>query len=145
MKISWGYKIMFVYLFFVAGIVFLVFKATNEKFDLVTKNYYDEELKYQQVIDNATNAAKLSAPVTVEKKEGKLSIRFPEEMKDKKKVVDFYLYYPADAKKDFRKTIELYDVEFSQDLPAGIKGMYQLKLLWDTENVKYYHEQKIYF
>ena len=145
MKLSWGYKIMFVYLFFVAGIVFLVFKATNEKFDLVTKNYYDEELKYQQVIDNATNAARLSAPVSVEKGDGKLSIRFPEEMKDKKKIVDFYLYYPADAKKDFRKTIEINDVEFSQDLPAGIKGMYQLKLLWDTENIKYYHEQKIYF
>ena len=45
MKLSWGYKIMFVYTAFVAGIGFLAFKANNEKFDLVTKDYYDQELK----------------------------------------------------------------------------------------------------
>jgi hypothetical protein len=145
MKISWGYKITFVYLAFVAGIVFLVFKASNEKFDLVTKDYYEEELKYQQVIDQAANAAKLSGPVKVEKTDGSLVVIFPEEMKDKMKTIDFYLYYPADAKRDFRKTIELTDESFSQALPEGISGMYELKLSWSAENTKYYHEQKIFF
>src|SRR6187551_2073677 len=102
MKLSWGYKIMFVYIAFVAGMVFLVFKASSQKFDLVTKDYYDQELKYQQVIDQAANSSRLSAAVTIESKNGELRINFPEEMKNKKKVVDFYLYYPADAKKDFR-------------------------------------------
>ena len=145
MKISWGYKITFVYLAFVAGIVFLVFKASNEKFDLVTKDYYEEELKYQQVIDQAANAAKLSAPVKVEKTDGSLMIIFPEEMKNKMKTIDFYLYYPADAKRDFRKTMEVTDLSFSQALPESISGMYELKLSWSAENVKYYHEQKIFF
>jgi hypothetical protein len=56
MKLSWGYKIMFVYIAFVAGMGFLVFKASSQKFDLVTKDYYDQELKYQQVIDQAANS-----------------------------------------------------------------------------------------
>ena len=51
MKLSWGHKIAATYLVFVAGMVFLVFKANNEKFDLVTKDYYGAELKYQEVID----------------------------------------------------------------------------------------------
>ena len=136
---------MFVYITFVVGIGFLVFKASNQKFDLVTKDYYDQELKYQQVIDQSTNASKLSAPVIVEKKGGELKINFPDEMKNKKKLVDFYLYYPADAKKDFRKSFELNENELVQALPVGMKGMYELKLSWETEGIKYYHEQKIYF
>ncbi|HEX3164829.1 MAG TPA: FixH family protein [Chitinophagaceae bacterium] len=145
MKLSWGYKIMFVYTAFVAGIGFLAFKANNEKFDLVTKDYYDQELKYQQVIDQAANTSKLSVPVIIERKEGELKISFPGEMKNKKKLVDFYLYYAADAKKDFRKSFELNENELVQALPVGMKGMYEVKLSWEAEGVKYYFEKKLFF
>ena len=145
MKLSWGYKIMFVYIAFVAGMGFLVFKASSQKFDLVTKDYYDQELKYQQVIDQAANSSRLSAPVTIERNEGELKISFPDEMKNKKKLVDFYLYYAADAKKDFRKSFELNENELVQALPVGMKGMYELKLSWESEGVKYYFEQKLFF
>lgn len=142
---SWGYKIMFVYIAFVAGIGFLIFKASNQEFDLVTKDYYEQELKYQQVIDQSANASRLSMPLNIEKKEAELKISFPDEMKNKKKLVDFYLYYAADAKRDFRRSFELNENELAQALPVGMKGMYELKLTWETEGVKYYHEQKIYF
>ena len=145
MKLSWGYKIMFVYIAFVAGMGFLVFKASNQKFDLVTKDYYEQELKYQQVIDQAANSSRLSAPVTIERKEGELKISFPDEMKNKKKLVDFYLYYAADAKKDFRKSFELNENELAQALPVGMKGMYELKLSWEVEGVRYYFEKKLFF
>lgn len=145
MKLSWGYKITFVYVIFVAGIGLLVFKASREKFDLVTKDYYDEELKYQQVIDQAANTAKLSTPLIVEKSASELSISFPTEMKNKKKIIDFYLYYPADAKRDFRKSIKLDDNAFTQSLPAAMKGKYELKLSWEVDGVKYYFEKKLFF
>ena len=145
MKISWGHRIAFAYITFVAGIAFLVFKASSQKFDFVTKDYYGEELKYQQVIDEATNANKLSAPVKIDKNNGSLTIHFPNEMKGKKKQVDFYLYYPADAKKDFRLTLDVNDDEFTQPLPQPISGKYELKLTWTTDNIKYYNEQKIFF
>ena len=136
---------MLVYVTFVAGIGFLVFKASSQKFDLVTKDYYEQELKYQNVIDQSVNAAKLSAPVTVNKTDTKLQIGFPAEMKDKKKTIDFYLYYPADAKKDFRKAIEINENDFVQALPSAMKGMYELKLSWEVEGVKYYFEKKLFF
>ena len=136
---------MFVYIAFVAGIGFLIFKASNQEFDLVTKDYYEQELKYQQVIDQSANASRLSMPLNIEKKEAELKISFPDEMKNKKKLVDFYLYYAADAKRDFRRSFELNENELAQALPVGMKGMYELKLTWETEGVKYYHEQKIYF
>ena len=145
MKLSWGYKIMFVYIAFVAGMGILVFKASSQKFDLVTTDYYDQELKYQQVINQAANSSRLSAPVTIERNKGELKISFPNEMKRKKKLVDFYLYYAADAKKDFRRSFELDENEIVQALPVGMKGMYELKLSWEAEGVKYYFEQKLFF
>lgn len=145
MKVSWGYKIAFVYLAFVGGISFLVIKATNQKFDLVTKDYYGEELKYQQVIDEAANTAKLSSPIIVSKQNGSLIVHFPEEMKGKKKQIDFYLYYPANASKDFRKTMDSYQQDITQSLPRNISGQYELKLTWSTDSSKYYYEQKIFF
>ena len=145
MKLSWGYIITSGYLVFVAGIVFLVYKASSEKFDLVTKDYYEQELKYQHVIDESANTAKLSAPLIVERSGDQLQINFPVEMKDKKKTIDFYLYYAADAKKDFRKTIETKDNELIQPLPTAMRGQYQLKLSWQVDGVKYYFEKKLFF
>ena len=133
------------YSIFVAGIVFLVFKASSQKFDLVTKDYYEQELKYQNIIDQSENVARLSSPVTIDQTEKELTISFPAEMKGKKKMIGFYLYCPADAKKDFRKTFEINENEFLQPLPAAMKGKYELKLSWETDGVKYYFEKKLFF
>ena len=145
MKLSWGHIITSGYLVFVIGIGFLVYKASSQKFDLVTKDYYEQELKYQDVIDQSANTSKLSAPVIVEKKEGQMQIVFPAEMKDKKKTIDFYLYYPADVKKDFRKKIETRDNELLQPLPSAMTGLYELKLSWEVDGIKYYFEKKLFF
>jgi len=145
MKISWGYKIAIVYFLFIVGIGFLAIKASSEKFDLVTKDYYEQELKYQQVIDQAANTSRLSAAIKIEKTGDGLTINFPEEMNNKRKKVDFYLYCPADAREDFRKVFEVNDAVFSTSLPEGLKGMFEVKLSWVADNIKYYHEQKIYF
>ncbi|HET9433291.1 MAG TPA: FixH family protein [Chitinophagaceae bacterium] len=145
MKLSWGYKIAFVYIIFVAGIGFLVFKASSQKFDLVTKDYYDQELKYQEVIDQAANTARLSTSLIVEKSASGLSITFPPEMRNKEKTIDFYLYYPANAKRDFRKSINIDENEFTQALPEAMKGKYELKLSWEVEGVKYYFEKHLFF
>ena len=45
---NWGYKIILVYVLFVAGIVFLVVRSSMENTDLVTSDYYEKELKYQR-------------------------------------------------------------------------------------------------
>ena len=48
---NWGYKILLVYLIFILGILFMVFKSSTQKTDLVTTDYYAKELKYQEKID----------------------------------------------------------------------------------------------
>ena len=60
MKVSWGNKILIVYVAFGMFILFMVYKAVNTRYDLVSKDYYKEELRYQDRIDRLNNAAKLS-------------------------------------------------------------------------------------
>ena len=43
MKFNWGYKILFVYLSFAGGILYLVYRTSLENRDLVSENYYEEE------------------------------------------------------------------------------------------------------
>ena len=66
MKLNWGYKILIVYLMFAAGMLTMVYLTTQENRDLVSDNYYEEELAYQEIIDQSSRTAKLSAAVEVE-------------------------------------------------------------------------------
>jgi len=145
MRISWGYKILFLYLSFVAGILFLVFKASRENFDLVTKNYYEEELKYQNVIDQKSNTASLSGPVKVENTKSRIMIQFPADFANKPIAGEAYLYCPSDAKKDIRRTLDHKDLVFEWVLPGTPQGLYELKLSWTVDGKQYYKEEKLFF
>ena len=48
---NWGVGIAIVYILFVVGMLTLVFKSRSQKIDLVTENYYQQELAYQEEID----------------------------------------------------------------------------------------------
>ena len=48
---NWGHKIIAVYVVFIAGMIFLVFKSSRQNIELVTEDYYAKELVYQQKID----------------------------------------------------------------------------------------------
>lgn len=145
MRISWGYKILFLYLSFVAGILFLVFKASHENYDLVTKNYYEAELKYQDVIDQKSNTAGLSAPVRVENTKSKLMVYFPADFSNKTITGEAYLYCPSDAKKDMKRSFDSKDLAFEWILPAAPVGLYELKLKWKSDGKEYYKEEKVFF
>ena len=59
MKFNWGYKITVFYLVFIAGIMYLVIQSSRQKMDLVTTDYYAQELKYQDKIDQSKRAGEL--------------------------------------------------------------------------------------
>lgn len=145
MKISWAYKILIVYLLFVCGIMFLVYKANGEHYDLVTENYYEAEVKYQDVIDQKQRVAALSTLPEINYDGSKLSIQFPSDFSGKILQGELYLYRPSDAKKDFRKSFTVSDNQYTIDLPATVSGMYDIKLSWQAGGQTYYMEKKKFF
>ena len=135
---------MLAYLLFVAGIVFLIIKANNEKFDLVTDNYYEEEIKYQQVIDAAGQTAKLSGKLEIKKQEDKIVILFPSDFTGKKVEGELHMYYAANEKKDFKQPVQTDKLEWSMVLPMFATGQYTAKLSWVVDGKKYYFEKNIF-
>lgn len=145
MKISWGHKILFAYLAFVAGIMFLVFKASREKFDLVTPDYYEAELKYQDVIDRSARVAALSAQPKITHSANSINIELPTEFAGKLVQGEVYLYRASDASRDIRK--KFITRQGLAELPLDKKpsGSYEVKLSWQAEGKTYYQEQKVFF
>lgn len=140
---NWGYKIGLVYLTFVTGIGVLAYKSSSEKVDLVTKDYYQQELKYEQKIDEAERAQSLSSPLKYEVNKNEISIYFPEEMKDKKITAKTLLYHAADERKDSVYNLVTNSGKLVMVLPESDKGMYELKMDWKVDTTKYYSEHKV--
>jgi hypothetical protein len=141
---NWGHKILFVYIFFVAGILVLVFKSSMQNQDLVTTDYYEKELKFQGQIDETERANALSSQVKYEVRKNEIFISFPGEMKGKNVSAHVLLYCTADKSKDVQRDYTTSDGTIQMPLPAGNKGLHELKVGWTANDVSYYHEQKIF-
>lgn len=145
MKISWGYKILFAYVTFVIGIMFLVYKANQEKFDLVTDNYYDAELKYQDVINQKERVAELSALPVISHSTNSVAIQLPQEFLNKNVKGQLYLYRPSDATKDIRKNFSTQNSSIHISFSNQLSGSYEVKLSWQADGKTFYNEQRVFF
>ena len=141
---NWGYKILIVYAVFVIGIMFLVFKSSSQKMDLVTTDYYAKELKYQQKIDETNRVNALSAPVTCEIKSNELFILFPKDFSGKKIKGEVILYCPSDEDKDARQNFNILDTSLIVSIPSIKINEYELHLSWQVDGMSYYFERKIF-
>lgn len=141
---NWGYKILVVYGIFVLGIMFMVFKSSSQKMDLVTSDYYGKELKYQQIIDQTGRANELSEQVRYEIKDNVLLVFFPKDFAGKTVSGSVELYYPADENKDVKKDFSLQDTTFSMVISSANKGLHELHISWKADGKDYYFEKKIF-
>jgi len=140
---NWGHKILLVYIVFVAGIMFLVFKSSSQKMDLVTTDYYAKELKYQQKIDAMNKVNQLSGAVKYEMKEDRLTIVFPKDFAGKKITGDVLLYCPSNEDKDVTQNFSVQDNSVLVPVSINSKGLYELQLTWQAGETSYYFEKKL--
>lgn len=101
MNISWGVKIIIVYIVFVAGIISLVVISMNNNTDLVSENYYDQEIRYQEQIDKLKNSALIEKDIKVFQ-EGEYIVFNTSQLSGQNKFEgEIHFYRSSDAKKDF--------------------------------------------
>jgi len=141
---SWGYKICMVYGIFVAGILFLVFKSSSQKMDLVTTDYYAKELKYQEKIDEAKRTNALTEAVKWEIKKDHIALYFPKDFAGKKITGKAELYCPSDEDKDIARDFSVQDEAVILNISTLNKGLNELHISWQVEGVNYYFEKKIF-
>ncbi len=145
MKFNWGYKILLVYGLFILGIGFLVYKSNQQKFDLVQKDYYADELKFQKVIDAQKKAKEIGGELITVKQGGYLVVELPTFFKNEKVKGTAHLYFAADENRDIVKKFETENGEFTIELLTLMRGDYTLKLDITEKGTAYYYEKKLIF
>ncbi|MBT8310759.1 MAG: FixH family protein, partial [Flavobacteriaceae bacterium] len=112
MKINWGTGIVIAFIAFISFIMYFVINMNiNKKYDhdLVTDDYYKEELKFQNDIDKEKNAKDLESNITWKKTDKGLLLAFPEYLDFKKIKGKVFLYRPSNKQFDFEIPISLSD------------------------------------
>lgn len=141
---SWGYKILGVYLAFVVGIATMVYKSSTQKIDLVTPDYYAKELKYQERIDAVKRTQALTSKTKFEVINSQLLVTLPPEFSGRNVSGSILLYCPADNSRDIKKDFSSGNGSASINVPGAAKGAYQLQVSWTSEGNNYYFEENIF-
>ena len=140
MKFNWGTKIALFYISFVTFIIVMVVMAFSENYELVTENYYEEELSYQEKIDKTSNADNLLEKLQISIKEEYLIIRFPSSDLTEGMITFFR---PSDEARDFEIDIEVENSIQKIPLKQFIKGKYLVKIDWTSNAEAYFQEKTI--
>lgn len=138
-KFNWGWGIVLFFTCFVAFMIFMVYLTSTISHDLVTKDYYRQEIKYQDKIDMKNNLAKTGKHISVKNVDGMVIVSIPKINANHPEYANLYFYRPSDDKKDFHlKTHQ--DGLFIIAKNKIYKGAYIIKAQWECAGKKYYEE-----
>lgn len=140
---NWGTKIILVFAVFVSGILFMVLKAGRYNMDLVTTDYYEQELKYQHTIDAVERTNALTSTINCNVNGQQISIQFPPEMKNEQLDADVWLYCVADKKRDLKRKFNTSEGNIAMPFLPANKGLHEIKISWAIKGQTYYYSQKI--
>ena len=93
---NWGKRIAIGYGAFVVFILALVVMAFQQDFDLVADDYYEQEIAYQERIDQMTEAKDDGQSVRISKKDSSYELTFSSAVTD----VKVHFFRPSDDTKD---------------------------------------------
>jgi hypothetical protein len=140
---NWGNKLVLVFVVFGLFIGYLVYRAVTTKYDLVSKDYYKDELRYQDKIDRIKNAAKISE-VIVEQDADAVIIQLPKEQKGFAVSGDVFFYCITDDRNDYHTALQVDSTNKQIFLKKSLqKAAYDIKINWQIGKELYYFEKKI--
>lgn len=142
---NWGTGIAIAIIIAASSMLFLVYKSMNVTFEMAEENYYAQELKVNDQMAAAHNAAELSAPVTVQETADFLFINFPAECINQNMEGSLKLYRPSAQNKDLLLPLTLNkDGRMVIQKDKLIKGEYYLKANWEMNETKYFVEKPFF-
>ncbi len=145
MKFTWGTGIAITLIAFVLTMSFAVYKVMTQDFDLVTSDYYEQELVYQDKIDQKENALALGEPAKMKLTEGGLVLSLPAVLKGKYGHLELQMYCVNNEDLDFMLTKERWQVEDLTLKHQNIgSGKWIAKLTFKGEEKTFYFEPEIH-
>ncbi|NNK88833.1 MAG: FixH family protein [Flavobacteriaceae bacterium] len=148
MRINWGVGIVIAFVLFIAFIMFFVIKMnTEDKYDhdLVTDEYYKEELNYQDAIDKESNAKTLKTDVKWKKSADGILIEFPSDLDHKKISGKVFLYRPSNKQLDMEIPISLSDHYLLIPDDRLLDGRWNISIDWKYNQMEYLFKEEIVY
>lgn len=122
----------------------MIFHFMNQKVDLVTDNYYEKTLVYQNQIDEAERTKEINKEIELEYLNNQLKFTFPVSVIGNMKDGEIYFYRPSDSNKDFKTTFQLNENgESLLDASKIQKGYWKVQLKWMMSGESYSVERTV--
>jgi hypothetical protein len=140
---NWGKSIILAFVLFAVFIGTLVFICVRQDVSLVSKDYYQEEIAYQQQIDRLQNANALSIKPQMSISGNVLEIRF--NLFSSIQQGELKLFRPSNGR--FDKKFALGNSPDSAqrfDVSAMPKGMYRARMQWSMNGKEYFIEDIVH-
>lgn len=139
---NWGNKLLLVFVGFAGLICYMVYRCVLTPVNLVTSEYYKDELSYQDVIDATRNANALSTNTSIVQEASNITIQLPDEMKQHQVKGSILFYCPSNIANDRHLDISV-NAQAKQliDIRKFTKGNYMVKIEWSENNRHYYTEK----
>jgi hypothetical protein len=141
---SWGKKITILYLSFVALIVTLVVLCFGQKVELESKDYYSQELKFQDRIEAISNEKNLASTFSNEVNSNALILKADSSLFGKGFEGSINFFRPSDSSKDVKLKMNFNNNQ--QIIPTNklIHGVYKMQLSWVSNGISYFKEDVIF-
>ncbi|NEM98912.1 FixH family protein [Pontibacter burrus] len=141
----WPYAIVFCMVCFMAYIAMFVYKAMNQDVDLVSKDYYEQEIKYQDQIERVRRTQALGdVMLNYRAEEKSILLQLPATYQGMNVTGTVTLFRPSDDKLDKQIPLQL-GRDQSQLLEVGDleSGLWKVRVKFSANNEDYYTEKTI--
>jgi len=146
-KFNWGTGIVIAMVLFMVFILQFLYRSfdTKNNHDLVSEDYYKDELYYQQEIDKMNNANQLEQNLTFERvKDGFLFV-FPQDMDASEITGTAYFQRPSNKDLDFQQDILLSDSKILINHTNLVEGKWKVKIDWKYNDEEYLLKETVFY
>jgi len=141
---NWGKSIVLSFILFAAFIGTLVTVCVRQDISLVSKDYYKEELQYENQLTRLKNVSQLSSKPVIKVLENK-TIQITFDRFNDMENGELRLFRPSDSSKDKKYSI-VPTSNATQEFPTTdlTPGMYRAKMQWTMNGKEFFLEEVIF-
>ena len=142
---NWGKGIILSFVLFIGVIFTMVYISVNTEFSLVSENYYEQEINYEDQLNRMRNfnALKEQPSFDFDRRKGEINLHFTPDLASALKEGKVVFFRASNARYDKELPLKLDDSHrFSVASASLLKGAWTLQLTWSDGQKEFYKEIK---
>ena len=143
----WPYAVIAAFVLFAGFIGYMVQRAFHTDVDLVSPDYYKQEIAYQQRMESVARAAALPAPVRIDydRAAQRLTLQLPPALAGQPVRGTLHFFRPSNQKLDFKLPFEPVGNSAQQQLNMSRlqPGHWRLRLDFEAGGQQYFIEKEL--